>query len=105
MRFQPEPWSLVNEKYSIGQLVEGTITKLADFGAFALVDGEIEGLIHISELSNETIRHPREVVKEGDTITLRIIGIDPERRRMGLSLRQVDEDTYAELSWNSFTDE
>lgn len=104
-KLQPEPWSLVNEKYSIGQLVEGTITKLADFGAFALVDGEIEGLIHISELSNETIRHPREVVKEGDTITLRIIGIDPERRRMGLSLRQVDEDTYAELSWNSFTDE
>ncbi|HIC94104.1 MAG TPA: S1 RNA-binding domain-containing protein, partial [Anaerolineae bacterium] len=60
-RLQPDPWSQVEERYSVGQLVEGTITKLTNFGAFArLKDDEIEGLIHISELSDERITHPKE---------------------------------------------
>ena len=104
-RLQPDPWSQVEEKYSIGQLVEGTITKLTNFGAFArLKDDEIEGLIHISELSDERITHPREVVKEGDVLTLRIIRIDPERRRMGLSLRKVASAEYADLDWRAELD-
>jgi len=104
-RLQPDPWSQVEEKYSIGQLVEGTITKLTKFGAFArLKDDEIEGLIHISELSDERITHPREVVKEGDVLTLRVIRIDPERRRMGLSLRKVASAEYADLDWRAELD-
>ena len=104
-RLQPDPWSQVEEKYSVGQLVEGTITKLTNFGAFArLKDDEIEGLIHISELSDERVTHPREVVKEGDVLTLRIIRIDPERRRMGLSLRKVASAEYADLDWRAELD-
>ncbi len=99
-RLQPEPWSLVPEKYSVGQLVQGTITKLANFGAFARLDNdEIEGLIHISELSEDPIAHPKEVLREGDVVTLRIIRIDADRRRMGLSLKRVEEGEYVDLDW------
>ncbi|GAB4560252.1 MAG: 30S ribosomal protein S1 [Anaerolineae bacterium] len=104
-RTQPEPWSVVHEKYAVGQLVEGTITKLASFGAFARIDDDIEGLIHISELADHHINHPSEVVKEGDKVTLRIIRIEPQRRRMGLSLKRVDEDKYAEIDWEVAEDE
>ena len=99
-RLQPEPWSLVSEKYSVGQLVQGTITKLAKFGAFARLDNdEIEGLIHISELSEDPIAHPKEVLREGDVVILRIIRIDADRRRMGLSLKRVEEGEYIDLDW------
>jgi small subunit ribosomal protein S1 len=99
-RLQPDPWSQAKEKYSEGQLVEGTITKLTDFGAFARLKGdEIEGLIHVSELSNDRIAHPKEVVKEGEILTLRIIRLDPDRRRMGLSLKSVARAEYADLDW------
>ena len=66
-RLTPEPWTTIEERYQIGQLVNGTITKLASFGAFARVDDGIEGLIHVSELSDKRINHPKEVVKEGET--------------------------------------
>jgi len=90
-RLQPEPWSRVLEKYEIGELINATITRLATFGAFARVDeDEIEGLIHISELTDGNITHPREVVTEGDSVSVRIIHINPERRRMGLSLKQAE---------------
>jgi len=90
-RLQPEPWSAVDKTYYVGQLVKGTITKLTDFGAFARLDDNIEGLIHISELSDERINHPRDVVKEGEGVTLRVIRIDSARRRLGLSLRRAQE--------------
>jgi small subunit ribosomal protein S1 len=90
-RLQPEPWSRVLEKYEIGQLINATITRLATFGAFARVDeDEIEGLIHVSELTDANVTHPREVVNEGDSVSVRIIHINPERRRMGLSLKQAE---------------
>jgi small subunit ribosomal protein S1 len=99
-RLQPDPWSQAGEKYSEGQLVEGTITKLTEFGAFARLKGDdIEGLVHVSELSNDRIAHPKEVVKEGDTLTLRIIRLDPDRRRMALSLKSVAKAEYADLDW------
>ena len=91
-RRQPEPWSTVEERYKVGQLVNGTITKLASFGAFARLEDNIEGLIHISELADRRIQHPKEVVKEGDTIQLRVIRIDPARRRLGLSLKRATEE-------------
>ena len=90
-RTQPEPWSRVANKYEIGQVVPATITQLANFGAFARIEDGIEGLIHVSELSEERVNHPREVVLEGQEVTVRIIRIDAQRRRMGLSLRRVNE--------------
>lgn len=90
-RLQPTPWQTAAERFAPGQLVEGTITKLTDFGAFARVEDGVEGLIHISELTESHIRHPREAVSVGDTMTLRVISLDPARRRLGLSLRQVEQ--------------
>ncbi len=98
-RLEPEPWDLVEEQYKIGQLVEGVITKLMPFGAFARIDDTIEGLIHISELTDDHITHPKDVVKEGEAHTLRIIRIDAQRRRMGLSLKRVADPQYADIDW------
>jgi small subunit ribosomal protein S1 len=102
-RLQPDPWTLVDDKYKVDQLVEGVITKLAKFGAFACIvgDEEIEGLIHISELSEDHIAHPKEVVQENQVVTLRIIRIDTDQRRMGLSLKRVDQAEYADLDWQA----
>jgi len=91
-RLQQEPWETINERYQVGDLVEATVTKVTDFGAFARVEGSVEGLIHISELTPRIINHPRDVVREGDQVKLRILRIEPERRRMGLSLKQVEEE-------------
>ncbi len=93
-RLQNEPWARIGEKYSPGQIVTGKITKLAAFGAFAEIEPGIEGLIHISELSDDRITHPKQVVREGDVVSLKIIRIEPARHRLGLSLRQVDQDGY-----------
>ena len=100
-RREDDPWTLIQRKYQIGQLITGTITKLAKFGAFARVDGEdeIEGLIHVSELSDGHIEHPREVVNEGQALTLRVIKIEPDKRRMGLSLKRVASAEYADTDW------
>lgn len=100
-RMQPEPWETVADKYEVGQVVRGTITKLVNFGAFARLDDDaVEGLIHISELADRRIAHPKEVVAEGDEFDLRIIRIDIERRRMGLSLKQaLPEPAENEFDW------
>ena len=90
---------MVNERYTVGQVVSATITKLANFGAFAKIDDTIEGLIHISEVAEYRINHPKEVVNEGDQVEVRIIRIDPQRHRIGLSLRQSSEDAYVQLDW------
>lgn len=95
----PDPWMKKVEGFREGQLVEGTITHLTKFGAFARIGEDLEGLVHVSELSEQRIAHPKEVLKEGDVVTLRVIKIDPERRRIGLSLRKVDSPAYADLDW------
>jgi small subunit ribosomal protein S1 len=87
-RTQAEPWSRVASSYEVGKLVRGNVTQLANFGAFARIEDGIEGLIHVSELADERIQHPKQVVGEGQELLLRIIRIDPQRRRMGLSLRR-----------------
>jgi len=87
-RLQPDPWSSVEERYKVGQLVEGTITNVVSFGAFARIEDGLEGLIHISELAEGNFLHPRNVVKEGDVVTVRILSVDSARHRLGLSLRQ-----------------
>jgi small subunit ribosomal protein S1 len=96
-RTQAEPWSRVAANYDVNQLVIGTVTQLANFGAFARIEDGIEGLVHVSELSDARISHPRQLVHEGQELLLRIIRIDPQRRRMGLSLRRALEATDEEV--------
>jgi small subunit ribosomal protein S1 len=98
-QLQRDPWLDRVENLKEGMLIEGTVTHLTKFGAFARLDEELEGLIHVSELSENRINHPKEVIKEGDVVTLRVIKIDPDRRRIGLSLRKVDSPAYADLDW------
>lgn len=98
-QLQQDPWLKKVGELKEGMLVEGVITHLTKFGAFARIGEDLEGLIHVSELSDQRIAHPKEVVKEGDVVALRIIKIDPERRRIGLSRRKVDSPAYADLDW------
>jgi small subunit ribosomal protein S1 len=98
-QLQKDPWENNVGDYKVGQLVEGTITRLVKFGAFARIDEHVEGLIHISELSDDRIEHPKEVVKEGDKLALRVIKIESDRRRIGLSLRKVDSAQYADQDY------
>jgi small subunit ribosomal protein S1 len=102
---QDDPWKSRVEKFTVGQLVEGIITRLTKFGAFARLEGDIEGLIHISELSENRVEHPKEVLKEGDIKTLRVIRIDPEQHRIGLSLRKVDSAAFADKDFKMLTQE
>jgi small subunit ribosomal protein S1 len=90
-RTQNEPWTTVSDRYHLGQVVEGTITQLASFGAFARIEDGVEGLIHVSEMGDGRVQHPRDVVQEGDVVQARIIRIDPARKRIGLSMRQGGE--------------
>jgi small subunit ribosomal protein S1 len=91
-RTQAEPWTNVSGRYELGQVVDATITQIASFGAFARLEDGVEGLIHVSEMGDGRIQHPRELVKENDTVPVRIIRIDPTRKRIGLSMRRVESD-------------
>lgn len=100
-RQEEDPWMALASAYAIGDLVQGTITKLVKFGAFArLVDNpEIEGLIHITELADRRVVHPRDVVNEGDVLTLRVVKIEGDRRRIGLSLKRVNSAAYVDRDY------
>ena len=95
-RLSPEPWTVVADQYVVGQVLTAQITRLAAFGAFARMDDNIEGLIHISEMADYRINHPKEIVQEGDEVQVRVIRIDPQHRRIGLSLRQASDDAYVD---------
>jgi small subunit ribosomal protein S1 len=88
---QEDPWRQFARNHEVGDTIEGRVTKLVPFGAFVELDDAIEGLVHISELSDERITHPKQVVREGEDVQLRIIKIDPQRHRLGLSLRQAED--------------
>ena len=102
---EDDPWDKISGQFNEGQLVEGTITKLTKFGAFASILGteeyDIEGLIHISELTDGRIEHPSEIIQEGQKLALRIIKIDSKRRRIGLSIKRVDSSEFAEQDWQA----
>ena len=91
-RASPEQWDEVVAKFEVGQLVPSTVTKLVTFGAFARIEGPVEGLVHVSELADRRITHPREVVNDGDVIPVKIVRIERDRHRLGLSLRQARTD-------------
>lgn len=94
-RAQPERWDTTVDRLVIGQILIGRVTKLMPFGAFVRLEGPVEGLIHISELSNRRIQHPKEVVKEGDVVPVKLVRIEKDRHRLGLSLRQARSDAEA----------
>ena len=87
-RASPEKWEGMVDQYQSGDIVVGRITKLVPFGAFARLDGPVEGLVHISELVDRRITHPREIVHEGDVVPLKVVRIERERHRLALSLKQ-----------------
>ncbi len=95
-QLQEDPWKQRISKFSVGQLIEGKITRLTKFGAFARIDDDVEGLIHVSEISDQRVEHPKEELNEGDVVSLRIIRIEAERRRIGLSIRKVDSAAYVD---------
>jgi small subunit ribosomal protein S1 len=90
-RLQPDPWHSTVADYKVGDIIDGTVTKLVNFGAFVRVRDGLEGLIHISELSHQRVAHPGDVVHEGQALRLKIISLDSERHRLGLSLKQAEE--------------
>jgi small subunit ribosomal protein S1 len=100
---EEDPFTVASQKLHEGQLVSGTITKLTKFGAFARIEGfeDIEGLIHITELSENRVEHPKEIVQVGQNLTLRVVKIDVESRRIGLSIRRVASAQYADLDWDT----
>jgi small subunit ribosomal protein S1 len=102
-RLQPDPWSSIEDRYQEGQLVEGEITRLTKWGAFASIVGDeaIEGLIHVSELDDGPVVHPRDILHPGQIVTLRVIGVDQKRHRMALSLKQAAQEEYLEQDWKA----
>ena len=100
-RLQPNPWDSVEERYQEGQAVEGVITRFAKWGAFASIVGDetIEGLVHVSEMDDGPVVHPREVVQLGQVVTLRVVSVDGKRQRMALSLKQAAEGEFMGQDW------
>lgn len=88
-RLQKDPWEDVIKKYKVGQVIKGEVQKIVDYGAFVRIDEGLNGLIHISELSDDLILDPKEVVKVGDELDLEILSISPTERHLGLSLKRV----------------
>ena len=100
-----DPWVEKAKTFEVGQMVKCKITRLTSFGAFAEIEPGFEGLVHISELSEQRVEHPKELLHEGDEVNLRIIKIEPEEHRIGLSLRKVESMKYAEQDWQDLLDD
>ncbi|MCJ7814351.1 MAG: S1 RNA-binding domain-containing protein, partial [Candidatus Atribacteria bacterium] len=88
-QFSPDPWENIREKYSIGDEVEGKVTKIKDFGAFVELEEGLNGLLHISEMAWAYVRNPSELVTEGEVLKLRILEIEPGKRKISLGLKQL----------------
>lgn len=95
-RLLANPWDGIEQRYVVGSAVPATITRLADFGAFAELEAGVEGLIHISELADIAVAEPLKTVHAGDKVTVKVLRVDPKRQRIGLSIRQADETVEAD---------
>jgi len=91
-QIEPDPWIQVPEKYGIGSIVHGKVVNITSFGAFAKLEEGVEGLIHISELDERHVDNPEEIVSVGEELELKVISLDPEERRIGLSLKEAKGD-------------
>jgi small subunit ribosomal protein S1 len=97
-QLQPHPWDLAGEKYKVGDRVQGTVTRLADFGAFVELEKGVEGLIHLSEMSwSKKVRKPADAVKAGEQVEVAVLGVNQAERRISLGLKQVLGDPWAEV--------
>lgn len=83
----PDPWTTIEERYSTGDIITGTVTRTVDFGAFVKLEDGVEGLVHISQLADHHVEDPAEVVNPGDEVKVKVVNLDPEARRIGLSIR------------------
>lgn len=90
-RLLSNPWDGIEERYAVGSVVPATITRLAEFGAFAELEPGIEGLVHISELADIVVAEPLKTVRPGDKVMVKVLRVDPKRQRIGLSIRQAQE--------------
>ena len=99
-RTQRDPWEDVESKYPRGQVVQGTVTKLTDFGAFVKLEDGVEGLVHVSEIDWGHVNHPRDVLAEGDEVEVKILNADPQERRISLSIRELKDNP-----WRQFLDQ
>src|SRR4051794_41097035 len=98
-QLQPHPWEQVSEKYKVGERVNGTVTRVADFGAFVELEKGIEGLVHLSEMSwSRKVRKPSDVVKAGDQVEVVILGVNQSDRRISLGLKQALGDPWADVA-------
>jgi small subunit ribosomal protein S1 len=88
-RAKTNPWENIEQRFHIGQIVHGTVTNVVQFGAFVKVENDLEGLVHVSELAEGSFMHPRNIVREGDHVTARVIGVDSHAHRLALSLRGI----------------
>jgi small subunit ribosomal protein S1 len=93
----PDPWANVETRYPAGTTLTGRVTRVESFGAFVEAEEGLEGLLPVSEMSWQRIRHPSDVVKEGDTIKLVVISLDPNQKRMSFSLKQAGPDPWAQV--------
>lgn len=91
-RLIPDPWKNIVKKYKVGQIVEGEVKSIADYGVFVKIEDGLNGLVHISELSNKLVKHPSKIVNVGDKINVMIISISNDDRHLGLSLKRVQQD-------------
>lgn len=91
-QLETDPWESIDSRFKVGDLVEGSVAKIASFGAFVNLDGDIDGLIHISQLSEEHVERVKDVIKVGDAIKARVIKVDKVERRIGLSIKAVNYD-------------
>ena len=89
----PDPWDDINDRYAVDDDIEAKVTKITNFGVFAAPEEELEGLVHISELDSDKVKEPQDVVHVGDVFKMRVIKIDREQRRLGLSIRAYVEST------------
>ena len=95
LNVQDNPWENITSFHNVNDVVKGTVVRVADFGAFVQLTSGVEGLVHVSEISNEHIKHPKDVLKEGQEIDVRVLDIRPQDQRMSLSIKAVNDETAA----------
>lgn len=104
-QLERDPWDSIKSRYRIGQPIDGTVTKLTDFGAFVEIEDGVEGLIYVSELADHRVEKPSDVLKAGDVVRTEILSIEPKERRIGLSIRQLskteERQAYANYAGNA----
>jgi small subunit ribosomal protein S1 len=99
-RLKPDPWENIEEKIKVGDVVQGKVISIKDFGVFVETEEGVEGLVHISDISWGYVKHPQEAVKIGDMVDARILDIDKEKKRLSLGLKQIHPDPWLSVGEN-----